>query len=46
MSRTTSVCVCLSVSNKSRVCMWLSKEVNTEIKKSLILLAVLCECDK
>ena len=42
MRRKTSASICLSVSYKSGVCISLSKDVNTEKKKSIIWLAVLC----
>ena len=46
MSRETSVSVCLSVSYKYGVCISLSKDVNTETKKSVIWFAVLYGCER
>ena len=46
MIRKTSVSVCLSVSYKSGVCISLSKDVNTETKKSIIWLEVLYGCER
>jgi len=46
VSRETSVCVCLSVSYKSNVCILLFQDVNTESKKSVIWLAVLYGCER
>ena len=42
MSRKTLVSVCLTVSYKSGVCISLSKDVNTEIRKSIFWIVVLC----
>jgi hypothetical protein len=46
VSRKTSVSVCLSVGYKSGVCISLSKDVNTETKKSEIWLDALCGCER
>jgi hypothetical protein len=41
-----SVSVCLSVSYKSGVCMWLSNNVNTGTRKSIIWLVVMYGCER
>ena len=46
VTRITSVSVCLSVDYKYGAFISLSKDVNTEIKKSVIWLVVLCGCEK
>jgi hypothetical protein len=45
INRETSVSVCLS-GYKFGVCIWLSKDVNAETKKSIIWLTVLYGCER